>query len=334
MRKLVGGIVAIALAGSATTALAQKTFTLRLSTPSLNDVNHEFMKTFKAGVEAGSGGRIKVDLFPAAQLGPLTRTIEGVSNGTVDMDFPATGFLVGYDPRYIVFDAPGLFDDMEHGHAVLRDPEIRKRFENLGASRNIESLFFALNGPLMLLAHKPVRAVNDLKGLKLRVPGGAPMHLEPFRKLGVSPLSVPLTEVMPAMQNRAIDGFMSGFNIMTSFKYWDIAKPATELPGSFLVGSAIVNRATFKSLGPELEALVRSEARKAEVLYSTWGVEDLGRIRSTWQKNGGEIIAMSAADKKRYIDEASSVLPAILATNPALKDDYDALVATAKKYRK
>lgn len=76
-----------------------------------------------------------------------------------------------------------------------------------------------------------------MKGTRIRVPGGAPMHLEPFRKLGISPLSIPLNEVMPAMQNRAIDGLMTGFNMLNSFKYWDVAKPATELPGSFLVGT-------------------------------------------------------------------------------------------------
>ena len=186
----------------------------------------------------------------------------------------------------------------------------------------------------MLLAHKPVRVVSDMKGTRIRVPGGAPMHLEPFRKLGISPLSIPLNEVKPAMQNRAIDGLMTGFNILNSFKYWDVAKPATELPGSFLVGTCIVNPATLKSFGPELEAIVRAEARKAETIFWVWGVEDLGRIRANWLKNGGEVITMSAAEKKRYIDEATSVLPSILAGSTQLKEDYEALVAAAKKYRK
>jgi C4-dicarboxylate-binding protein DctP len=334
-RKIAVAALSLAvLASLATGAAAQKTFTMKLSTPSLNDVNHEFMKAFKAGVEARAGGRIKVELYPASQLGQLPRTIEGVQLGTIEMEFPAIGFLVGLDPRFIVFDAPGIFDNVVHGHQVFNDPEIRKRTSTFGAAKGVEPLFMALNGPLMLLSHKPMRAVADLKGQKIRVPGGAPMHIEPFRRLGVSPITMPLGDVLPAMQNRALDGMTSGFNIMNSFKYYDIAKPVTELPGSFLVGCALINRAFFKSLGPELEAMVREEAAKHEKLYWTWGVQDLGRIRANWEKNGGQVIFFPEAEKKRYIAEATSALPALLAGNPQMKEDYDALMAAAKKYRK
>ena len=75
----------------------------------------------------------------------------------------------------------------------------------------------------------------------------------------------------------------------------------------------------MKSLGPELEGIVRDEARKAEILYTTWGVEDVGRIRATWEKNGGQMIQMSAAEAQRYVREVTSVLPPILAAEPQLK---------------
>ncbi len=329
------GVAAISLALCVSGALAQqKTFTLRLATVSLNDVNHEYYKVFKAGVEAKSAGRVKVDIFPAGQLGPLPRTIEGVTLGTVDMDQPAIGFLVGLDPRFIVFDAPGLFDSQAHALATLRDADIRKRIATMGEAKNLEALFVFTNGPLMLLTHKPVRTVADLKGLKLRAPGGAPMHIEPFRMLGAQPLTMPLNEALPAMQNKGIDGMMSGFSIMTAFKYWDIAKPVTELPGSFLVAAVIASRGNFKALGPELEGLVRGEARKAESIYDTGGPADLTRVRALWQANGGERIIMSPAEQKRYITDASSVLPPMLAANPKMKEDYDALIAAAKRYRK
>ena len=106
------GVLALALAAGFTAAQAQqKVITMKASSVSLNDINHEYFKVFKTGIEAKSNGRIKVDIFPAGQLGPLPRTVEGVTLGTVDLDQPAMGFLVGIDPRFIVFDAPGLFPD-------------------------------------------------------------------------------------------------------------------------------------------------------------------------------------------------------------------------------
>jgi TRAP-type transport system periplasmic protein len=89
----------------------------------------------------------------------------------------------------------------------------------------------------------------------------------------------------------------------------------------------------MKSLGPELEAIVREESAKAESVFSTWGVEDAERAIGVWQKNGGEIITMTPADAKEYLDNVTSVMPPILGANPKVKEDYEALLATAKKYR-
>ena len=329
MRHLLAAVALAAFAG----VVAAQQFTMKLSTPTINDVSHEWMKAFKTGVESRTNGRIKVEIYPASQLGQIPRTVEGVALGTMEMTIPAVGFLVGLEPRFLVFDAPGLFDSVEHGARVMADPGIRKRLSTFGASKGVEPLFTFLNGPLMLLSHKAVHSVADFKGQKIRVPGAAPLHLEPFRKLGASPLSMPLGEVMPAMQNHAIDGVIAAFAVFNAFKYYDVAKDLTQLPGSFLVASGLVNRQYFKSFGPELEAVVRDEARKAETLFSTWGVDDLKRIRTGWEKNGGRTIELPPAEAKRYVEETTSVLPPILAANPQLKEDYEALVAAARKYR-
>lgn len=331
MKALQAGIAALALAAFAAGAGAQQ-FTMKLSTPTINDVSHEWMKVFKDGVEKRAGGRIKVEIYPANQLGQIPRTVEGVALGTIEMTVPAVGFLIGLEPRFQVFDAPGLFDGVEHAQKVFTDPEVRKRLATFGATKAVEPLFTFANGPLMLLSHKPVRGVDDLKGQKIRVPGGAPLHLEPFRRLGASPISMPLGEVMPAMQNRAIDGFTAGFIVFVAFKYFDVAKSLTQLPGSFLIASALVNRNFFKSLG-ELEPMVREEARKAEALFTTGAVADVERIRGVWEKNGGQTIVLPGAEARRYLEQATSALPPILAADPQLRDDYEALQAAAKKHR-
>jgi C4-dicarboxylate-binding protein DctP len=121
--------------------------------------------------------------------------------------------------------------------------------------------------------------------------------------------------------------------VFTSFKYYDVAKGLTQLPGSFLIASGLVNRNFMKSLGPELEGMVREEARKAESVFTGWGVEDVERSRVLWQKNGGENIVLPAAEAKRYLDETTSVLPPLLAANAQLKEDYEALLAAARKVR-
>ena len=309
-------------------------FTMKLSSPTINDVQHEWMKAFKAGVEARAGARIKVEIYPANQLGQIPRTVEGVALGTIELTAPAVGFLIGLEPRFEVFDVPGLFDDVRHGQAVFNDPEIRKRLATFGAAKGVEPLYMFLNGPLMLLSHKPVRTLNDFKGQKIRVPGPAPLHIEPFRKLGASPLSMPLGEALPAMQNRTIDGSIASFSVFTAFKYYDVAKGLTQLPKSFLVASGLANRNFMKSLGPELEGIVREEARKAEAVFSSWGYDEVGRIQKNWESNGGQTIQLAPAEAKRYVEDVVSVAAGIVAKNRQHKEDYEALLAAAKKYRK
>jgi TRAP-type C4-dicarboxylate transport system substrate-binding protein len=333
-RRVVRIAAAAFIAALVTAPADAQQFTMKLSTPTINDATHEWMKAFKAGVESRSAGRVKVEIYPANQLGQIPRTVEGVALGTIELTAPAVGFLVGLEPRFLVFDAPGLFDSVEHGQRVLADPDIRRRLAGFGAAKGVEPLFTFLNGPLMLLSHRPVRTLADFNGQKIRVPGGAPLHVEPFKQLGVSPVSMPLGEVLPAMQNRAIDGVIAAFTVFTSFKYYDVAKGLTTMPKMFLVASGLTNRNFMKSLGPELEGIVREEARKAENVFSTWGVEDLERIGKTWQQNGGQTIRLSDSDARRFIDETTSVLPPMFAKNPQLKEDYDALVAAAKKYRR
>jgi C4-dicarboxylate-binding protein DctP len=330
MRYVIATVAAAVLSLSAGAAAAQ-TFTMKLSSPTVNDVTQEWMKEFKAGVEARSKGRIKVEIYPANQLGQIPATVEGTALGTIEITAPASGFLVGFEPRFQTFDAPGLFADMAHAQRVFADPEVRARLATFGNSKGMEPIAVWPHGPLMLLSHKPIRKVDDFKGQKIRVPGAAPLQVEPFKKLWASPVSMPLGEVLSAMQNRTIDGLIASATVFTAFKYYDLAKGLTALPGSFLIVPAMANKAFLKSLGGELEAIVREEALKAQRKVERFAIEDAQRTVEVWKKNGGENIVLSGEEAKFYLDQVKSVVPALMRANPAMKDDYDALSAAAKR---
>ena len=108
--RLAGTLIAIATASALTaTAARAQQFTMKLSQPTINDVVHEYYKTLKAGVEARAGGRIKLEIYPANQLGQLPAVVEGVALGTIEAGSAANGFWVSLEPRFQVLDAPGLF---------------------------------------------------------------------------------------------------------------------------------------------------------------------------------------------------------------------------------
>jgi TRAP-type transport system periplasmic protein len=330
-RLAITGMAAGALL-AAVPAHAQQ-FTMKLSQPTINDVTYEFFRRMKAGIEQRSAGKIKVDIYPSNQLGQLPAVVEGVALGTIEAAASANGFWISLEPRFQVLDAPGLFDSVSHGFKMLKDPDIRARLATWGSDKGVEILAPSLYSTLMLLSHKGIRTVADFQGQKIRTQGGAPIQVEPLKKVGVIPVSLPLGEALPAMQNRTIDGMVGAAAPYVAFKYYDIAKPMTYLPATLFAAPVVVNRRWLKSLGPELEAIVREESRKAEEVFGDWNINDIQSKEDIWKKNGGEVITMSPDESKRYIDAVSPVAASILSANPKVKEDYEALLAAAKRYR-
>jgi TRAP-type transport system periplasmic protein len=288
----------------------------------------------EGGHRATGGGRLKVEIYPANQLGQIPAVIEGVALGTIEVGGAASGFFVSLEPRFQVLDAPGLFDDTQHAFRVLTDPDVRARLATWGADKGVEMIVPGTYGQMWSLAHKAVRTTADFQGQKMRTPGGAAIQVEPYRKLGILPVSLPLGEVLPAMQNRTIDGMLTALPVFVNFKYYDIAKPATFLPETLIFAPAVINQQFLKKIGPELEAIIREEARKAEVAYTDWNIADTKRVEDAWRSNGGEIIKLSPAEAKRYVDIVVPAARQILSANPKVNEDYEAIVAAAKKHRR
>ena len=81
-------------------------FVMKFGTATMNETQHQFIKFYKEEVEKASGGRIEVQIYPASQLGPIPREIEGVQLGTIQGYIGPVDFFVGVDPRFGVFSAP------------------------------------------------------------------------------------------------------------------------------------------------------------------------------------------------------------------------------------
>jgi C4-dicarboxylate-binding protein DctP len=216
---------------------------------------------------------------------------------------------------------------------VLHDPAIQQRIATFGAAKGVEALSIVIPSQYVIVSHKPIHTLADFKGQKIRVPG-SPLQIEPLKRFGASPLSMPFGEVLPALQNRTIDGVWAGTTLFTALKFYDIAKTMTYLPSHWAATVPLVNRNFIKSLGPELEKIVRSEAYKADQVILGWAAEDIKRSEKIWAQNGGKEIHLPAAEEKRFLDESIAAATPILTATPQGKEDYEAFAAAAKKYRK
>src|SRR5689334_6001214 len=164
---LIGTIAAVmaALLAQAPAAQAQdKTFTMKLTTATINDTQHEWLKRFAAEVEKNSKGAIKAEIYPASQLGSIPRQIEGVQFGSIQGWMGPPEFLVGVDERFEAPSAPGLFSSVDQVMKVAQDPPIQKMMYGLGEAKGLTGVGFAPIGPSSILSKKQVTKLADLAG--------------------------------------------------------------------------------------------------------------------------------------------------------------------------
>src|ERR1700731_3461826 len=114
-----------------------KIYTMKISLPTLNDPSYFFAKNYAAALDKDSGGRIKPEIYPASQLGPIPRQAEGVQFGAIQCQVVPPEFLVGIDERFEVMAAPGLVNSMAQGQKLAADPEVLKLMLSLGADKGM-----------------------------------------------------------------------------------------------------------------------------------------------------------------------------------------------------
>jgi TRAP-type C4-dicarboxylate transport system substrate-binding protein len=201
-------VVGLGLMPGFARAADDKTFVMKISLPTLNDPTHQFAKNYAAAIEKDSGGRIKPEIYAASQLGSIPRQIEGTQFGAIQCAVLPPEFFVGVDDRFEVMAAPGLVDSMKHGQRLAADPAVRKFILGLGADKGLRGVGFMMASPSSLIARTPVRHLADLKGKKIRVLASQ-FQTVPFGQLGANPVALTLGDVLPALQQGAIDGAIS-----------------------------------------------------------------------------------------------------------------------------
>jgi TRAP-type C4-dicarboxylate transport system substrate-binding protein len=213
---------ALALVGfAAAPAMAQqpggvKPIVMRLAhfAPTVTQ-HHRNVEWFKAELEKRTNGRLVVDVFPASQLMPITQEINGVLSGQIDATYSINTIAATIDPLWGVFEMPFLFDispdNQRHLKAFIQS---ERGGGVLKASIEKKGLKVISMAPTDILSatsnvKRPIRKLEDFSGLKMRIAGGKYLG-QTFQRLGASPISMALTEFLPAIVQGAVDGTATG----------------------------------------------------------------------------------------------------------------------------
>jgi TRAP-type C4-dicarboxylate transport system substrate-binding protein len=308
-----------ALLGLPTNAYAQggKTFTMKLSTATINDTQHEWLKRFAAMVEKDSGGRIKGEIYPASQLGPIPRQIEGVQFGSVQAWIGPPEFLVGVDKRYEALSAPGLLTSTDQQVKVINDPAVRKLMLGLGANKGLEGVAMAPIGPSSTAMRKELKHLAEFKGTKIRVLA-SPFQLELIRRMDASPVAMTLGDVLPALQQGAIDGALATITVFTTFQYVDVAKYVIETDQPYLTSIIVMSKKWLATLPPDLQKIVRDDATKVSNEIVPFVKEFFAKQYTVWKGKGGVLIKLPAEEQAAMLKKVSSIGEDLSKDNPEL----------------
>lgn len=223
-------------------------------------------------VDERSGGSIVVNVFPNDTLagGNATKGIEYIAVGGADMGAYATSVLAGLEPGLSVATIPWALTTYQQARLVI-DGTGGEYYARMLADKGITYLGSFHNGFRQLTNSKrPVTSPEDLKGLKIRVPGGD-VYMDFFKSLGANPTAMSWSEVFTAIQQGTIDGQENGCSITKSAKMDEIQPYMTIWNYSYENDLFVMNTRIWDSLDEESRQIIQECATEA----CEWGRDKL-----------------------------------------------------------
>jgi TRAP-type C4-dicarboxylate transport system substrate-binding protein len=319
------------LGGAMSLPAAAADYTMKIGFPTIHDPNHDWANWYKAALEKATNGRIEVKIFPASQLGPIPREIEGVQLGTIEAFITPTDFYVGLEPRYGVFSIPTLFRDMKNAADTLADPELNKEILGLAEDKGLVGVGVYVASAADYLAKTPLRSIDDFKGKKFRINATA-AERERMRLLGAAAIPMPLTEVVPGLERGVVDGTQSTVSVFVNFKFYDIAKVLTQTDDTVICPIIFFSKVWLDRLPPDLRKIVLDEAKMLQPRVQEAAYGNTEDSRKKWAEHGGSIIKLPATEQAKLIATLKPVGETVTKSNAALNAFYKKVQAVAAQH--
>lgn len=215
-------------------------------------------------VKEKTNGEVEIKVYPNEQLsgGNQGKGIEMLRNGSTDLSFHSNIIYSIMDERFGVISLPWLLPDYETVDAKLNGEggnAVNKMLDEIG----IVGLGFGENGFRQITnSKKAINTPEDLKGLKVRVPG-IKMYISLYKALGADPIAMNFSEVFTALQQKAIDGQENPTDIISSSKIYEVQDHLSVWNYSYDSIILGMNKEKFESLKPEHQKAIKEAAAEA-----------------------------------------------------------------------
>jgi len=302
--RIVSFAVAAACAALAAPAAAQQiTLKLHHLLPPQAPAHVQMLAPWAQDVEKASGGKVKIELYPAMALGGKPpELINQVRDGVVDIIWTVNGYTPSLFPRSEVFELPFVHTN----NVIATNLAMRDMFLNGAIAEDFKSvkvMFLHVHaGQGIQMADKEVRKPDDLKGLKMRIPTRTGAWI--IEALGAAPAAMPVPALPQALQKKVVDGAFIPWEIIPSLKLQEVTKFQIEGQNRVRFGTTTfqvsMNPGTWAKLPPDVQKAFDANNGEARV-------RAVGKVW-TDSEAGGLALAVKAGNKHIELTEAELAL--------------------------
>jgi tripartite ATP-independent transporter DctP family solute receptor len=225
-------------------------------------------------------GEVEVQNFASSQLGKGRDAIESCQMGTLEMTETMTANVSAFASAFDVFTLPFIFRDKDHLYKVMDGPIGQGLLKEL-IKVNLIGLYYYDSGSRSFYnSKKPIRVVEDLKGMKIRVPQ-ATLMIDTINAMGAGAVPVEYAEVYSSLQQGVIDGAENSPIAYYHMKHFEVAKYFS-LTHHFRTPDIVLMGLKFwQKLPQEYQTAIMEAAREAS-LYERklWQAEEDQTVQS------------------------------------------------------
>jgi TRAP-type C4-dicarboxylate transport system substrate-binding protein len=292
-------LAAFALAFAPTQASAQITLKIADSFPKGHVIYDMVVEVLIPALE--EGGKIKVQYFPANQLGQMRDIIEATRTGVADIAYVAPGVVAGRMPATNLLSLPGQFQSGEHLARVfsrVAEGALKQEYDRLG----IRVIAASGTPPYQIFTRtKQVRLPPDARGLKLRGGGGDADDF--MRELGINVVNLPASQMYESLQKGVIDGAAYLQATAAANHLQEVTKFATEgAPLMSLLALYFVDQQRFAGFPADIQqTILRAGEKFAIAMGAEYDRRDR-EAKSVFTAAGGQVHVLTPAEIRAWQD--------------------------------
>ncbi len=280
---------------------AAKTIKLaHFQTADLSSPKHAASLAFKQYVEGRTEGAIKVDIYPASQLGNGNTVMEGLELGNIQMGIVHDGAVGGYYKPFNVFAIPYLFNNHAEAWKVVDGPFLEEMSQDMTKKNGIKLLAMADNGIRSFTNSKrPIKSPEDMKGLKIRVMT-APIYVDLVKSLGASPQAIPWPELPTALQQKVVDGQENGVTNIINASMYQTQKYFTADGHVFSWHAYMMNASFFNKLSDAEKVIIKDGIDLAKIIHRGMTSAQDANAKTILTEKGMEVYNPTPAELAKF----------------------------------